>query len=454
MKRSFPYIATATDSQLVYTDGETMEEAVAAFEQGNYLEALHLLIDAMDFDFRDRFGNADGTSFQIPHGSIVVHIDIAQDTLVITADFLKLPEKGRVAMLRQVAEMNINCLMLARFVKSGDHLKMEYSCPLTDTHPHKIHSVLHNICTVGDKYDDEFCTQFKAERCYEPRITYFPQEAVDKIYDNIQLLGKLVLDAVGEYNAQRRYGYSWTVIAASLYQISFFSNHQGQFLNEMEKAIDMLNDERPVEELVARGTAFIEKLLSMPKDELAKSLYSVDMMVSTKPMVSLQGVQESCEDLYNGTSDALQKRDFDQVVVRILHKFYQLLYDCNVPLMLEYAIVTALRKAGDCTLEEAAQILHKALGNIMEGDLQAGDDDDDDCEDGCDDEGEEDDADLAEERDNAVAAHQKIAEALGVNDILAIQQQMDEALKAGNVAEYMRLATELQMMMIKGTMNS
>ncbi|MDE5890113.1 MAG: type III secretion system chaperone, partial [Bacteroidales bacterium] len=135
MKRSFPYIATATDSQLVYTDGETMEEAVAAFEQGNYLETLHLLIDAMDFDFRDRFGNADGTSFQIPHGSIVVHIDIAQDTLVITADFLKLPEKGRVAMLRQVAEMNINCLMLARFVKSGDHLKMEYSCPLTDTHP-------------------------------------------------------------------------------------------------------------------------------------------------------------------------------------------------------------------------------------------------------------------------------------------------------------------------------
>ena len=32
--------------------------------------------------------------------------------------------------------------------------------------------------------------------------------------------------------------------------------------------------------------------------------------------------------------------------------------------------------------------------------------------------------------------------------IAEIQRQMDEALKAGNVAEYMRLATELQMLML------
>ncbi|MDE6779429.1 MAG: hypothetical protein K2J51_08200, partial [Alistipes sp.] len=66
MKHSFPYIAPVADSQLVYTDGETMEKAVEAFGQGDYVKSVHLLIDALDSDFRDRVGNADGTSFTIP----------------------------------------------------------------------------------------------------------------------------------------------------------------------------------------------------------------------------------------------------------------------------------------------------------------------------------------------------------------------------------------------------
>ncbi|MFA4053444.1 MAG: hypothetical protein K1V73_03980 [Duncaniella muris] len=47
-----------------------------------------------------------------------------------------------------------------------------------------------------------------------------------------------------------------------------------------------------------------------------------------------------------------------------------------------------------------------------------------------------------------MAAHQKLAEAMSGEEIVAIQRQMDEALKAGNMTEYMRLATELQMRML------
>nr|MDE6778668.1 YbjN domain-containing protein [Alistipes sp.] len=428
--------------------------AVDAFGQGDYVKAVNMLIDALDSDFRDRVGNADGTSFTIPHGSIVVRIDITPETLDISADFLKLPAKGRVAMLRQVAEMNIGKLMLARFVKSGDRLKMEYSCPLTDTHPHKIWGVLRNICVVGDKYDDEFCTQFNAERCYEPRVEYYPQEAVDKVYDSIQSLGALVLSAVNDYNSQRKYIYSWTVLAASLYQTAFFANQQGQLANDLDKALDSMNDSRPLEELVSRGVAFVEKLLATPKEELAKHLYGVEMMVSLKHPVTLQNVQEDLEELHEATGTAIQQRDFDQTVSRILCQFYRLLYESSLPLMLEYAIVTALRKAGGCPINEAARILWNALDRIMDGELDAGDDDDDDD----DDEGMEDVGDLVEElaaaRDNAVAAHRKIAEAAGGSEAVVIQQKMEEALKAGNVAEYMRLATELQMIMINGMMNS
>ncbi len=311
MKQSFPYIPTAADQQLVYTDGETMKEAVEAFENHDYLKSLQLLVDALDGDFAERYGNADGTSFSIPHGSIVVHIRITADALHITADFLKLPQKGRVAMLRCIAEMNINNLMLARFVKKGDFLQMEYSCPITDTHPHKIYAVIHNICAVGDHYDDELCTRFNAERCYTPRITPYTPEEVDAVYAGLHTVGEQALNAAAEYCSKRNYIYAWSVVAGAIQQFRFFANPQGQLINEIEKAVEAMNDERPLEELVSRGTTFLRKLLDMPKDYLAKDLYSVEMMVSLKAHSPLQSVQEDFEMLHEGVTEAMQRKDYD-----------------------------------------------------------------------------------------------------------------------------------------------
>ena len=90
-------------------------------------------------DSGTKFGNEDGTEFHVPHGSIVVHIHILDEIMCIEADFLNLPEKGRVAMLRQIADLNINKLLLAGFVKEGDRLKMRYETPLQQSHPHKIY---------------------------------------------------------------------------------------------------------------------------------------------------------------------------------------------------------------------------------------------------------------------------------------------------------------------------
>ncbi|MDE5572755.1 MAG: hypothetical protein K2I94_03245, partial [Muribaculaceae bacterium] len=83
MKKSFPYIAPAAESQLVYTDGEIMEAAVTAFKNHDYVRSIQLLIDALDGDFRERYGNKAGTSFTIPHGSIVVNITIEPTILRI-----------------------------------------------------------------------------------------------------------------------------------------------------------------------------------------------------------------------------------------------------------------------------------------------------------------------------------------------------------------------------------
>lgn len=465
MKQTFPYIAPTADSRLVYTDGETMEEAVEAFMKQDYIESVHLLIDAMDFDFREKYGNADGTSFKIPHGSIVVNIDISDETLDISADFLKLPEKGRVAMLRQIAEMNINNLMLARFVKNGDRLRMVYSCPLTDTNPHKIYSVIRNICMFGDKYDDELCTRFDAERCYEPRITQYTDEEIDTVYNALHTIGSKALAETEVYNSSRRYGYSWTVLLASLYQFQFFAQPQGQLINELESTIAMMHSDRPADELVARCTEFLNTLLARPREELAKDLYSVEMLVSPKPPMSLQDIQEEFERLHDGTTGALQKKDFDQVIVRITYEFYQMLCEYHLPLMVEYIIVTALQKSAETDMQSGAETLWKALDRIMDGDLEPDGDDDEEEEEDDDDEDddldldvedddEEDDEDDEIARQTLIAAQQKLADAVNsIDGIAEIQRKMEEAMKAGDVTEYMRLATELQMKIINGMNN-
>lgn len=448
MKLSFPYVPPASTSQLVYTDGELMEQAVEAFESGDYAGSLRMLVDALDYDFRERYGNEDGTKYTIPHGSIVVNIELTPEELHISADFLRLPEKGRVAMLRKIAEMNIANLMLARFVKNGDYLKMEYSCPATDTHPHKIYAVLFNMCAIGDKYDDELCTRFNATRCYEPKVEPYSAEQVDAVRDGLHTIGRLALDAAAEYCSQRRYVYAWTLLCGALYQFSFFANPQGQLVNEIAKAVEAMNDERPLEELVMRGKSFMEKLLAMPVEELAKDLYAVEMMVSMKSQATLQGVQEDFESLHEGVSEAMERRDYDQVVARIYYSFYQLLANENVPMMLEYLIITALRRSAELPLKEAAEILAKALDRIMDGDIEPEDDDDEKDESDSEEEDADDDELSAEVYANVVAAHQKMAEAMSGEKIVEMQHKMEEALKAGNVAEYMRLATELQMIMI------
>ena len=48
----------------------------------------------------------------LPHGSILVNILVRDGRLEVHADFLRLPEKGRVAMLRQVADLTLNRLTL------------------------------------------------------------------------------------------------------------------------------------------------------------------------------------------------------------------------------------------------------------------------------------------------------------------------------------------------------
>lgn len=447
MKQTFTFISPVVDSTQSPVRTEAYEQSVDLYNQGEYVQAFHSLLDYLNTGFRTKYGNADGTEFHIPHGSILVHIRIADGFFRIDADFLNLPEKSRVAMLRQVADLNLNKLLLPRFVKDGDKLRMEYTCPLSQSHPHKMYFVLQNICHVGDKYDDEFCTKFGAVRCYEPQVIPYPQEEIDRIYEGIQTLGRETLEALKEYSVDRRYGYSWNVLDTTFYQISYFAHPQGQLLNDLDKAVNDMDADLPTEEVVAKGRAFLEKLLAVPKEKLAEDLYFVDMLVSTKHRSSLKNMQENFANVYKEATEAIQSENYERSAVRLLYIFYEAYFYNDVQNDINAIIAKALKKAGNQSVEKASEILYDAMDKIMEGDLD--DDDEMDFTAGM----EQMQQAIGAMGESVAQAQQKMAETMGSDDIQELQQKMAEAMMSGNMEEYSRLVLEMQKKIMGNFMN-
>ena len=90
----------------------------------------------------------------------------------------------------------------------------------------------------------------------------------------------------------------------------------------------------------------------------------------------------------------------------------------------------ALKKASGKPMEDASEILYNAMDKIMEGDLEPDEDD------------------LEEISAEAIEQMQGMAASLQ-EEIMKAQADMQSAMMKGDMAEYMRLAQELQQKMMQ-----
>ena len=211
-------------------------------------------------------------------------------------------------------------------------------------------------------------------------------------------------------------------------------------MNELEKAVDDMDKELPVAELVAKGKAYLEKLLAAPREELARDLYFVDTLISTKRRSSLNNVQENMKDVYREATEAIQAENYERSAVRILYKFYEMYFYNDVQDDLNALVSRALERSAGKSMEEASEILYEALDNIMEGELDADDD-----------EGGDPLAGLSEAMAGAAEQMQQLASSME-SQVAEMQTKMQEAMMRGDMAEYMRLATEFQQKMMEQAM--
>lgn len=445
VKYVFPYITPVAEEEPRNVQNKLLEESLALYEHKRYIEALHTLLDALDGGLREKYGNADGTEFHIPHGSIVVDIIIANEMLSISADFLRVPQNtNRIAMLRQVAELNNISLMLSRISLDGDKLRISYECALSAAHPPKIHSTLHNICRVGDKYDDEFCSQFGATRFYEPRVRPYSASAVKEAYDSLQKIGSHALQLMEEANSKRWYGKSWFFLSIALFQIGYVLNPQGQLANELNKALAATDEELPIEERVSKGAEFIKGLMAKSESALAADLYTVEMLVPMRKNLTLSQTRIWLKDDYESCASPLQSGDYEQVIIRLTKDIYNGLSRVAFPPAAVDILTHALRQASDASEEDAAKILYEAERRIIEEDLEQSEP-----------------SEMVETLNGVAQAaaeslsemQEKLQAAMDSPEIAELQTAMATAMQNGEMAEYMRLAMEMQQHMMRGIQN-
>lgn len=377
MKQTLTFNRSTIASTASKMNVDSFDTSVEAFKNKEFLRSFYALLDYINPEFRTKYGNEKGTEFNIPHGSIIVNLKIENDQLLINAPFLALPEKNRIPLLRQTAVLNFNNMDLAQVVLKEERLNFEYSCPLALAEPYKIYYVLEEICLTGDKYDDEFATKFGANRIYEPKITPYDAETLNTVYDVIQLSCNECMDALKDFESDRKYGYAWNVIATTMLKVLYYAHPQGQLLNDLNKAVrDHDREDIPLPEVVAQGKKVIERLQKMSKEQLAEDLYFVETFIPSKRRSNLKNIQDNFENTFEKATAALEDGNGMACAIMIIYQFYNLYFYNNVQDDVNAVVVRALEKTSAMDWDDVAPILQEAMENIMDGDLDLDDDDD------------------------------------------------------------------------------
>lgn len=341
-----------------------------AYENKQYLKSFELLFDYINPEFNKKYISADKKSYKIPHGSIVVSINIDDNTISVNAPFLNIPEKNAVALLRQITEINFNELCLEQIFLRGRSLTFEYVCKICEYNPNKLYSVFRQICLTGDKYDDKFISQFGAERITKPLITPFKPETAEICYRTVVNIINEAFEYVKYFENNRYFGWAWSMLASTMRKIDYYAHPQGQFRYELEREIsDMHSNRLNLSEIVTRAKAYLEKLLTTDKKSFIKDLYDIEVFIPFKRRSNLKDIQNNFQKAYEHIEKFFDGGDYIAAAMETLFCFYNLYYHNDLQDDINAIIVNAMRHSSAKVWSEGTPILYEAISKIMRGDL-------------------------------------------------------------------------------------
>lgn len=371
MKRTFTYYAPAVTASEGKANTGLFDSAIEAFTAGDYRESLHMLLDSVGERLRHKYGDPEGDRFRIPHGPVYLHIRQENDTLYLSVPFAGLPEKNRMAMMRQVAGLNFSDLDLARFRMKEDGLYLEYDCPVALAHPGKVRYVLEEICRVGARYDREFRRQFGAPRLERPLFVPYSSETVAYAYEALQQSCRECLEGLRYFEPLRKFNDMWDLITATFFKIVYTLRPQGELLHTLEGAIRDMDRDIPLAAVVAGGKQALLELEEMAQEEVADSLYFTEAFIPGKQLSGFQHLREDCRKCCRQVAAFMEAGDYRTAYIRMVREIYGMLYYKRLQEEPCRILADALGRTSACSWSEAAPVLYEALEALAHHPLKA-----------------------------------------------------------------------------------
>lgn len=357
---------TSLDSVHPPIDLNKWDKVLDLFYNGMSEEALIGIIDFVDSQLVQKTGNQDKSRFNIPHGSIMVKLNIDKQNFHVTVPFLKVPAANYIPLLRQVTQLNIHPLNLAEIVLENDQLVFKYTCALEMCEPNKIYNVLKEICTYADRYDDEFIKKFGAEWIHQPVIRRFSREFINFAWQRIQLYLKETSAYIELFRRKRLFDYCRQLLTITLLKIHYYIEPQGILGTTIEKNIALLqHGEASLTDKLRKGMEFLNDLQHYNPDEFAKDLYAVEVFIPVKYRIDVEQIENYWQEVSGPVKESIAAGNYIAAVLTIQNAFFDLLYHYIVPYNSRRVIIESLLNSNGKTWVDASTILGEALNAIM-----------------------------------------------------------------------------------------
>jgi len=341
------------------------DKVQALYNAGEYANAIRECMNYINPEIEKKYANGDKTTYKIPHGSVIVQIDIDDIFFSATTPFLKIENAKRVPVLRQVTQLNFTPLTTSQIVLENNHLYFKYSCPISDAEPYKVYDVLREICMNADSYDDEFITKFNAEHIQEPTIFPYSPEEKELAWNTTQAYIKEFFEAYEQLENKRMTNYLWDILVITILKIDYFCALQGNIRNDLEKTLSYLNSKEEYYQRLSTGKEFLKRIQNMERTKFDTNLYKVEVFVPYKSRTNLESIRSNLKYAFETSEKEINAKDFVGATCTLEYGILNLFYYNNVEDDMAEVLTEAMIAASERPLPETAKALYEAVKIIM-----------------------------------------------------------------------------------------
>lgn len=360
MFKQFSFTTPITKQQFQITLPQVWDQVLTAWEQEKYPEVIFGL-----FEYLGQPLSKEEQKFplfkQLTHGSVVLKLSVTEDIFSIEAPFLDISEAQVKPLFRQALQLNFEPLSLSKIALKGNHLCFYYQCALNDCEPSKIYDALREICLNADNYDDTFIIRFKAKRIIEPNIFPVNEEVSIQAWEYLKAYLDECKQMLQMLEQKRMHAYMWDVLIITLMKIDFILAPQGHLRSELERGISMLSGEGELSEKIQRGRAFLASIEKITKENLAADLYTINMLVPYKTMISGEALKSKIVKAIEQAESELEVGDTMAACLTLNYHILNLLYYSTVESSYEKGLQQILVDSSGQSYQEAARILISGL---------------------------------------------------------------------------------------------